>query len=108
MLNKLVVTTPSTVTTSQPDTITIGPFPVSVVKSVSGSSQYQLVLPILNQQLTSSQNTVHVDEDICVLEEARLFLATLCNNVVNDILTGSGGIFVVLPVRFPFTPGVSC
>jgi hypothetical protein len=51
---------------------------------------------------------LHVDEDICVLEEARLFLATLCNNVVNDILTGSGGIFVVLPVRLPFTPGVSC
>jgi hypothetical protein len=112
MLNKPVVTTPSTVTTSQPDTITIGPFPVSVVKSVSGSSQYQLVLPILNQQLTSSQNTVYTNTTVLKLPITCMNISTASNISglvqhetpgVNGSLTGNTTKIPPLPVNMSFT-----
>lgn len=111
MLNKPVITTP-TVTTNKPETITIGPFSVSVVKSVSCGSQYQLILPVLNQQLTSPQNTVYTNTTV-------LKLPITCRNIspasnisglvqhetpgVNGNVTGNTTIIPPLPVNMSFT-----
>lgn len=112
MLGKPVVTIPSSVTASKPETITIGPFPFSVVKDVSGSSQYQLVLPVLNQQLTSPQNTVYTNTTVLKLPITCMNISTASNMSglvqnespgVNGNLTGNTTKIPALPVNMPFT-----
>lgn len=59
LVQKSTTVTASTATSNKSDIISIGPFPVSVLKNGTDTGQYQLglLLPVVSQQGTMSQNT---------------------------------------------------